>query len=117
MSFKDSNITLNIINQVINNISFYSKHKYAYYVIQKILLHSNYSEKQIILEKITKTEIINDLAFDQKGNFIIIEALNYADNNQRNLIFNNINNLKQQIEELTEGKKFLEKIQKLSKSK
>ena len=117
LSFKDSNITLNIINQVINNISFCSKHKYAYYVIQKILLHSNYSEKQKILEKITKPEIINDLVFDQKGNFIIIEALNYVDNNQRNLIFNNINNLKQQIEELPEGKKFLEKIQKLSKSK
>lgn len=115
LSFKDSNITLNIINQVINNISFYSKHKYAYYVIQKVLLHSNYSEKQKFLEKITKTEIINDLVFDQKGNFIIIEALNYADDNQKNLILNNVNNLKQQIEESPEGKKFLEKIQNFFK--
>ena len=43
--------------------------------------------------------------------------MNYADDNQRNLILNNINNLKKEIEELPEGKKFLEKIQIFSKSK
>ena len=117
LGFKDSNITLNIINQVINNIAFYSKHKYAYYVIQKILSFSNLSEKQKILEKLTTTEVIKDLVFDQKGNFIIIEALNFVDDNQRNIILNNINNLKQQIEEVSEGKKFLEKVQNFSKIK
>ena len=117
LGFKDSNITLNIINQVINNIAFYSKHKYAYYVIQKILSFSNLSEKQKIIEKLTTTEIIKDLVFEQKGYFIIIEALNFADDNQRNIILNNIYNLKQQIEELPEGKKFLEKVQNFSKIK
>ena len=78
---------------------------------------SNLSEKQKIIEKLTTTEIIKDLVFEQKGYFIIIDVLNFADDNQRNIIINNIYNLKQQIEELPEGKKFLEKVQNFSKIK
>ena len=37
LSLKASDITLNIINKIINNISFYCKHRYANYVIEKYL--------------------------------------------------------------------------------
>ena len=117
ISLEDSNISLNIINQIINNISFYCKHKYANYVIEKIFIHSNYIQKQNVIKKISSPEIINDLAFDQQGNFIIIKSLNYADDEKKNLILKNIFNLKPQLEQLPNGKKFLNKIEKYSKGK
>ena len=117
LSLEDSDISLNIINQIINNISFYCKHKYANYVIEKIFIHSNYNQKQNVIKKISSQEIINDLAFDQQGNFIIIKSLNFADDEKKNLILKNIFNLKPQLEQLPNGKKFLNKIEKYSKNK
>ena len=111
LSLEDSDITLNIINKIINNISFYSKHRYANYVIEKIFIYSNYIQKQSIITKISSPEIISDLVFDKQGNFIILNALDYADKNKRNIILNNINNLKAKIEEMPNGQKFLNKIE------
>jgi hypothetical protein len=111
VSLEDSDITLNIINKIINNISFYSKHRYANYVIEKIFIYSNYIQKQSIITKISSPEIISDLVFDKQGNFIILKALDYADKNKRNIILNNINNLKAKIEEMPNGQKFLNKIE------
>lgn len=111
VSLEDSDITLNIINKIINNISFYSKHRYANYVIEKIFIYSNYIQKQSIITKISSPEIISDLVFDKQGNFIILKALDYADKNKRNVILNNINNLKAKIQEMPNGQKFLNKIE------
>ena len=117
LSLEDSNISLNIINQIINNIAFYCKHKYANYVIEKIFIHSNYVQKQNVIQKISSPEIINDLAFDQQGNYIILKALNFADDGKKNLILKNIDNLRSKIEQLPNGKKFLNKLEKYSKNK
>ena len=113
LSFEDSDITLNIINQIIKNIGFYCKHRYANYVIEKIIIHSNYKQKQNLIEIIAKKEIITDLALAQQGNFIILKVLKFADKNQRLLILDTINNLKTKIQEMPHGKKFLTKIQSL----
>ena len=113
LSFEDSDITLNIINQIIKNIGFYCKHRYANYVIEKIIIHSNYKQKQNLIEIIAKKEIISDLALAQQGNFIILKVLKFADKNQRLLILDTINNLKTKIQEMPHGKKFLTKIQSL----
>ena len=111
LNLKDSQITLEIINKTINNIAFYSKHKYANYVIEKILINSDYSQKQKIVEKISSQDIMNELIFDQQGNFIILKALKFADENKRKNILDIINNLKKKIEEFPNGKTFLKKLQ------
>ena len=111
ISFEDSDITLNIINQIINSIEFYCKHRYANYVIEKILIHSNYKQKQNLIEKIAKKEIISNLALVQQGNFIILKVLKLADKNNRIIILNTINNIKTKIQEMPHGKKFLTNIQ------
>jgi len=117
LSLEDSDITINIINKIIDNISFYSKHRYANYVIEKIFIYSNYIQKQSIITKLSSPEIISDLVFDMQGNFVILKALDYADENKRNIILNNINNLKSKIEEMPNGKKFLKKIEHFHKFK
>ena len=100
-----------------NDITFYSKHKYANYVIEKIFLHANYIQKQDIIQKMSTPEIITDLSFNQQGNFIILKILRLADDNKRNIIINIINSLKPKLEELPNGKIFLKKIQNFSNIK
>ena len=112
LNMKDSQISLKIINQTINNITFYSKHKYANYVIEKMLINSNNMQKQKIIEKISSKDVINELLFDKQGNFIILKVLKFADSNTKNIILNMINNSKKKIEETSDGKKFLKKLQK-----
>ena len=117
LCLEDTNITLNIINQIMNDITFYSKHKYANYVIEKIFLHANYLQKQDIIQKMSTPEIITDLSFNQQGNFIILKILRLADDNKRNIIINIINSLKPKLEELPNGKIFLKKIKNFSNVK
>ena len=117
ISLEDSNISLNIINQIINNISFYCKHKYSSYVIDKIFIHANYNQKQRIIQKLSSFEIISDLVFDKQGNFVILNALNYANKENKNLILKNIDILKNKLNESPHGKKFLYKISKFENFK
>ena len=117
ISLEDSNISLNIINQIINNISFYCKHKYSSYVIDKIFIHANYNQKQRIIQKLSSFEIISDLIFDKQGNFVILNALNYANKENKNLILKNIDILKNKLNESPHGKKFLYKISKFENFK
>ena len=109
-----SYITLSIINLILNNISFYSKHRYANYVIEKILIHANYSQKQIVIQKLSSKEIITDLAFAQQGNFILLKALNFARDNDKKIIINTVDSLRAKLEELPQGKIFLQKINNFS---
>ena len=111
LTLEDTDITLNIINKIINNIAFYCKHRYANYVVEKIFKHSNYTQKQNLISKLSTQEIISDLAFDQHGNFIILKALKFADKNKRNIILNIIDSLKPKIKEMPQGQKFLNKIE------
>ena len=114
LSMHISYITLSIINLILNNISFYSKHRYANYVIEKILIHANYSQKQIVIKKLSSKEIITDLAFDQQGNFILLKALNFARDNDKKIIINTVDSLRSKLEELPQGKIFLQKINNFS---
>ena len=111
LSFEETDITLKIINKVMDNIAFYSKHRYANFIIEKILQHSNYFQKQNFLTKLVTKEIVSDLVLDQQGNFIILKALKFADKDKRNIILNIIDNLKSKINEMPKGDIFLKKIE------
>ena len=86
-------------------------------VIDKIFIHANYNQKQRIIQKLSSFEIISDLVFDKQGNFVILNALNYANKENKNLILKNIDILKNKLNESPHGKKFLYKISKFENFK
>ena len=110
LSLCDGKITSEITNKIINNISFYSKHKYSNYVIEKIFICANIFDKNRIITKLSSPEIMSDLIFDQQGNYTILKALMYADEEKRNIMLNIISNLEQKIKESSHGKIFLNKV-------
>lgn len=110
LTLREQNIISNIINQILNNISFYSKHKYSNYVIEKLFLFSDNENRNKIIEKISKPEIMSDLVIDQQGNYIVLKALMFSDDEKRNIMLNIINNLEPKIKKFSHGKNFLNKI-------
>ena len=110
ISLGDDIIISEIINKIINNISFYCKHKYSNYVIEKLFIYANPNDKNRILIKFCTPEIISDLLFDQVGNYLIIQALQLADNEKRNIMVNIIYNLESKIKNCPHGASFLNKL-------
>lgn len=110
LTLNDDKIISEIINKIINNISFYSKHKYSNYVVEKIFMYANQNDRNKIITKIAAPEIMSDLIFDKQGNFIIIKALFAADDEKKKIMFNIINNLESKIKKLSHGNNFLNKV-------
>ena len=114
LSLGDDNIILSIINKTIDNIAFYSKHKYANFVIEKLFFYANPKDKNLIIDKLSTPDIMTELIFDQKGNFIILKVLSYLGNEKRNTMLNIINDLKPKIEKIPHGKYFLNKLNSIN---
>ena len=110
LTLGDDKITSEIISKIINNISFYSKHKYSNFVIEKIFIYANNFDKKRIIAKLASPEIMSDLIFEQQGNYIILKALMFSDEEKRNNMLNIIYNLEPKIKKLTHGKYFLNKV-------
>lgn len=110
LSLNDDKIISKISNKIVNNISFYSKHKYSNYAVEKIFIFANPNDRNKIIAKIATPEIMSDLIFDQQGNYIIIKALLVADDEKRNIMLNIINNLEPKIKKLPYGNNFLNKV-------
>ena len=110
LALREQKIISNLINQILNNISFYSKHKYSNYVIEKLFLFSDGENRNKIIDKISKPEIMSDLVIDQQGSYIVIKALIYSDDEKRNIMLNIINNLEPKIKKFSHGKNFLNKV-------
>ena len=110
ISIGEEKINSEIINKILNNISFYSKHRYSSYAIEKLFIFANQSDKNRILKKLTKPEIMSDLLFDQQGSFIILKALQIADEVNRNNMLNIIYNLEPKAKEFPNGIIFFNKL-------
>jgi hypothetical protein len=110
LTLGDDKIISEIIKKILNNISFYSKHKYSTYVIEKLFYYSNPNDKNKIITKLSSPEIMSDLVFDPQGNYIILKALMIADIENRKIMFNFINNLESKIKLSPYGNNFLNKV-------
>ena len=110
LTLGEDKIISEIINKMLNNISFYSKHQFSNYVISKLFIYSNQDDKNKILAKLSSPEIMSDLIFDPNSNYIILKALMYADIEKRNKMLNIINNLESKIKILPYGIAFLNKV-------
>jgi hypothetical protein len=106
----DNNIIKDIINKIVDNIPYYSKHKYSNYVIEKLIMFSNDDNRNIIINILTKQEIINDLVLDQQGSFIILKALKFADKEKRNFMISKIKYLEPKIKNTPNGNIILNQI-------
>ena len=93
-----------------DNAIYYSKHRYSCNVIEKCFDFCGKKETNILIEKLTTPEVIEELILDEYGNYVIQKALYYADDNKKDEILNIINTLIPKIEKTSFGVKLLGKL-------
>jgi len=92
------------------NAAYYSKHKYSSNVIEKCFDFCGKREKNILIEKLSKPEIISELILDEHGNYVIQKALYYADYDKKEEILNCIKPLIPKIKNTPFGEKLLNRL-------
>ena len=92
------------------NAAYYSKHKYSSNVIEKCFDFCGKREKNILIEKLSKPEIISELILDEHGNYVIQKALYYADYDKKEEILNCIKPLIPKIKNTPFGDKLLNRL-------
>ena len=92
------------------NAHYYSKHKYSCNVIEKCFDFCGKKERNILLEKLSKPEVISELIVDEHGNYVIQKALHYADNNKKEEILKIISSLIPKIRSTPFGDNLLNKL-------
>ena len=92
------------------NAHYYSKHKYSCNVIEKCFDFCGKKERNILLEKLSKPEVISELIVDEHGNYVIQKALHYADNDKKEEILKIISSLIPKIRSTPFGDNLLNKL-------
>ena len=110
LTLGDNYIIESITNKILNDIALYSKNKYSNYVVEKLILISNNENRNKIINKLAKPEIMKDLICDQHGNYIILNAVKFSNKEKQEVMLNIINNLEPEIKKSLYGKIFLNKI-------
>ncbi len=83
-------VTNNIIDQMLPNILFYSKHKYSSNVVEKCFDHADQIGIQKLLSALNHTPVLNDLILDEHGNYVMQKVLEKCNVEQQNEIFTNV---------------------------
>ena len=106
----DNKYTSSIVLILAENAGYYSKHKYSSNVIEKCFDFCGKKEKNILIEKLSKPEIISELILDEHGNYVIQKALYYADYEKKEEILNCIKPLIPKIKNTSFGDKLLNRL-------
>ena len=93
-----------------DNVAYFSKHKYSSNVIEKCFDFCGKKEKNILIEKLCKPEIISELILDEHGNYVIQKALYYADYDKKEEIFKTLTPLIPKIKSTNFGEKLLMRL-------
>ena len=106
----DSKASAAIALKICDNIQYYSKHRYSSNVIEKCFDFCGKKERKKLIEKLCSPDIIADLILDEHGNYVIQKALFFADNKEKEIIFNNIVKLIPKIITVSFGEKLLTRL-------
>ena len=73
LKLKNNNFTNYIFDYTCNNLSILSKQKYSSNVVDKCILYEDDNYRDIVIDKMISSKLINDLISDQYGNYGIIK--------------------------------------------
>ena len=99
-----------IAMKIIDNVAYYSKHRYSSNVVEKCFDFCGKNERKKIAEKLSPPDILADLIMDEHGNYVIQKALSCSEAKEQEIILNNIIPLVPKIRNVTFGEKLLSRL-------
>lgn len=73
-----------IASKILENISYYSKHKYSSNVVEKCFEYCDESHKQQLIEAIARPDVTTDLILNEHGNYVVQKVLACSDEKTQN---------------------------------
>ena len=67
-----------LVDKLLGNITYYSKHKYSSNVVEKCFDYSDAPARKKLIDALNSKEIISDLIIDEHGNYFIQKVLAYV---------------------------------------
>ncbi len=110
LALKNINHCNKIVDLVIDNIAYYSKHKYSSNVIEKCFDCCDELHRKKLIDALSKNEIVNDLILDEHGNYVIQKVLNYADNKIQEEMLKNLCNNIEKIKTIGFGERIINRL-------
>ena len=101
-----------IASQIAENINYYAKHKYSSNVVEKCFDYCDGIIKQKLISNLTQRNFIEDLIFDEHGNYIIQKALSCSDNKTQKDMIQIITTLIDKLKLLPFGERIIVRLYK-----
>ena len=99
-----------IAMKILDNVAYYSKHRYSSNVVEKCFDFCGKNEIKKLAEKLSPTEVLADLIMDEHGNYVIQKALSCCDFKEQEVILKNIIPLIPKIKNVSFGEKLLSRL-------
>ena len=101
-----------ITKKITENVSYYAKHKYSSNVVEKCFDYCDGLVKQKLICTLIKPEIIQDLIFDEHGNYIIQKALSCSDSETQRIMLQIIVPLFDKLKTVPFGERIITRLTK-----
>ena len=99
-----------IVEIIIKNPSFYSKHKYSSNVVEKSFDYCDDNIKNKLIEILSNKEIICDLMLDPHGNYVIQKALSCAEKKVQDIMIENLTDIIPDLRNVSFGERILNRL-------
>ena len=106
----DSKSSSAIAMKILDNVAYYSKHRYSSNVVEKCFDFCGKNEIKKLAEKLSPTDVLADLIMDEHGNYVIQKALSCCDIKEQEIILKNIIPLIPKIKNVSFGEKLLSRL-------
>ena len=99
-----------IAMKILDNVAYYSKHRYSSNVVEKCFDFCGKNEIKKLAEKLSPTDVLADLIMDEHGNYVIQKALSCCEIKEQEIILKNIIPLIPKIKNVSFGEKLLSRL-------
>ena len=106
----DAKASEKLVDKLIGNITYYSKHKYSSNVVEKCFDYSDAPARKKLIDALNHKDIICDLIVDEHGNYVIQKVLANANSKTQNDVLNIIIESIPKIKEVSFGEKIINRL-------
>ena len=99
-----------IVEIIIKNPSYYSKHKYSSNVVEKSFDYCDDDIKNKLIDILSNKEIICDLMLDPHGNYVIQKALSCAEKKVQDIMIENLTDIIPDLRNVSFGERILNRL-------
>ena len=102
-----------IVEIIIKNPSFYSKHKYSSNVVEKSFDYCDDEIRKKLIQILSEKNIVCDLILDAHGNYVIQKALSCADKDLQDIIIDNLKSVFTKLKNVSFGERIINRLSNL----